>query len=473
MQTSIAFVTPQLTLEERYGKFSGAGNTLPALGLLSLAAVLQKDGCSVSVIDAASLGLSIKELTVRLMRTTPKYVGIYATTLSIFNASVLAEEIKKIDNRIKIIVGGPHITAVPEESMGVFSAFDIGVIGEGEETILQLIQTIEEGGDLTGVLGIIYRDADSLVKTSARPLMNDLDTLPFPSWGLLEDFPAKYSPPTFRMKKSPAVYIVTSRGCPFSCIFCDHSVFGNRCRGHSAEYILDLFEHLYTELGIREVLIEDDTFVTLKKRLFEVCEGMISRGIKMSWSCLGRADAVNPEMLKLMKRAGCWQISYGIETGDEEIMKFIGKNLDLVKVEQALTWTREAGMLSKGFFIIGHPKDSHETIQKTIKFALQLPLDDMSVSMMTPFPGSKLHGIASEYGEFEDNWGKMNELEVVFIPKGLTQHDLERYSKELFRKFYLRPRQIINYMGRIVQNPKSLPRYVEGLRAFLKETLTF
>jgi radical SAM superfamily enzyme YgiQ (UPF0313 family) len=129
-------------------------------------------------------------------------------------------------------------------------------------------------------------------------------------------------------------------------------------------------------------------------------------------------------------------------------------------------------MLSKGFFIIGHPRDSHETIRKTIRFALQLPLDDMSVSMMTPFPGSRLHSIASEYGEFDDDWRKMNELEVVFVPKGLAKHDLESYSRELFRKFYLRPRQIINYMGRIARNPKSLPRYAEGLRAFLKETVS-
>jgi radical SAM superfamily enzyme YgiQ (UPF0313 family) len=178
-------------------------------------------------------------------------------------------------------------------------------------------------------------------------------------------------------------------------------------------------------------------------------------------------------MLKLMKKAGCWHISYGIETGDTNIMKLIGKNLDLGKVEQSLKWTREVGMLSKGFFIIGHPLESHETIQKTIQLALKLPLDDMSVSMMTPFPGSKLHGIASEYGEFEDNWRKMNELEVVFVPKGLTKSELEKYSKELFRKFYLRPGQIINYLIRIAKNPKSLPRYVKGLKAFLKQTITF
>jgi radical SAM superfamily enzyme YgiQ (UPF0313 family) len=216
-------------------------------------------------------------------------------------------------------------------------------------------------------------------------------------------------------------------------------------------------------------LIEDDTFVTFKSRLIAVCEGIINRGIKISWSCLGRADAVTPEILSLMKKAGCWSISFGIETGDPEVMKFIGKNITLDKIEQAVKWTKQAGLLSKGFFILGHPTDNQETIKKTIRFALSIPLDDISVSMMTPFPGSKLHDIASQYGEFEDNWAKMNELDVVFVPKGLTKDDLQGYSKEMFRRFYLRPRIMLNYMKRVIENPGTLPYYLKGFAAFLNE----
>ncbi|MEW6675143.1 MAG: radical SAM protein [Nitrospirota bacterium] len=468
----IVLTTPPITLEERYGKLLGAANTLPSLGILYLAAVLRREGYAVSVIEASSLGLSLRELLDEMIAINPEYVGISATTLSIFNASALAGEIKKINSNIKIIIGGPHLTAIPEETMGLFKSFDFGVIGEGEETIMELINSLEYGGKTPDILGIVFREGNSIIKTAPRIFLDDLDKLPFPAWDILKDFPDKYRPPPFRFKKLPAVYIVTTRGCPYKCIFCDRSVFGNKCRGHSAEYILELIEYLYKRFGIREILIEDDTFVTFKSRLIEICEGIINRGIRISWSCLARADAVTPEILSLMKKAGCWSIGYGIETSDPEVMRFVGKNLDLDRVEQAVRWTRKAGMLSKGFFIIGHPIDTHDTIKRTIDFALRIPLDDISVSMMTPFPGSRLYKIASQYGEFEDDWKKMNELNVVFVPKGLTEDDMHRYSKKMFRRFYLRPRILLNYMKRITENPRSLPVYLRGLTAFLRRITT-
>jgi radical SAM superfamily enzyme YgiQ (UPF0313 family) len=467
--SKIVLITPPVTVKERYGKLSWAANTLPSLGILYLASVLRKEGYEASVIDASSLGLSFKDLTDKLVALQPNYLGISATTLSIFHASALADEIKKTLNDTKIIIGGPHLTAIPEETMERFRSFDFGVIGEGEETTKELIYALENGRDISDIPGIIFRQTDSVVKTVPRVFINDLDRLPFPAWDLLADFPDRYHPPPFRFKRLPASYIVTTRGCPYKCIFCDRSVFGNKCRGHSAEYILELIEHLYKNFYVRELLIEDDTFITFKKRLIEVCEGMLKRGIKISWSCLGRADAVTPDILGIMKKAGCWSISYGIETGDAEVMKFIGKNITLDQVDEAVRLTKKAGIHSKGFFIMGHPTDTHDTIRKTIDFALKIPLDDISVSMMTPFPGSTLYQIASDYGTFDNDWKKMNELDVVFIPKGLTKDDLRRYSKEMFRKFYLRPKIVLDYMKRIIENPKGFPNYVRGLSAFLKE----
>src|SRR4030042_2886629 len=466
--TKIVLTTPPITLKERYGKLSGAANRRPSLGILYIAAVLRRDDYAVSVIEASSLGFSLKKLLDKIIAIKPKYLGISATTLSIFNASALADEIKKVISNIKIIIGGPHFTAIPEETMGLFKSFDFGVIGEGEETMEGLIHSLNHGRNGSDISGCIAREGDKTVRTAPRKFLDDLDRLPFPAWDLLKDFPKKYHPPPFRFRRLPAVYIVTTRGCPFKCIFCDRSVFGNKCRGHSSNYVLELIEYLYNRFGIREILIEDDTSVTFKKRLIEVCEGIIDRGVKISWSCLGRADAVTPEVLSLMKKAGCWSISYGIETGDEDVMKFIGKNITIDKIEQAVRFTKKAGILSKGFFILGHPTETRDTIKKTIDFALRIPLDDISVSMMTPFPGSRLHEIALQYGEFENNWRKMNELNVVFIPKGLTENDLEGYSREFLKRFYLRRRKKTNYIGRIIRNPKSFPLYIKGFSAFLK-----
>lgn len=470
--SDIVLVTPPITLKERYGKLSWASNTLPSLGILYLAGILRKGGFNVSVIEASSLGLSIKELTKEIVKTKPRYLGISATTLTILNASTLANELKNYLKDIKIIIGGPHLTAMPEETMKRFNSFDFGVAGEGEETILELINSIDQGKKLSDIAGIIYRENDTVVKTPKRPFLDNLDKLPFPAWDLLTNFPERYHPPPFRFKKLPASYIVTTRGCPYKCIFCDRSVFGNKCRGHSSEYILELIEYLYKSFGIKEILIEDDTFITFKKRLVEVCEGILKRGIRISWSCLGRVDAVTSENLRLMKKAGCWSISYGIETGDEDVMKFIGKNITLEQVKQAVYLTHKSGILSKGFFIMGHPTDTHDTIRKTIKFALKIPLDDISISMMTPFPGSKLYQIASKYGEFDNSWRKMNELDIVFVPKGLTKENLQNYSKDMMRRFYLRPRIVFNYMKRISENPKAIPHYIRGFTAFLKKTFS-
>jgi len=469
--TKIVLTTPPITLKERYGKLSGAANTLPSLGILYIAAVLRRDDYAVSVIEASSLGFSLKKLLDKIIAIKPKYLGISATTLSIFNASALADEIKKVVSNIKIIIGGPHFTAIPEETMGLFKSFDFGVIGEGEETMRDLVNSLEKEKEISDVSGIVFRKGDDIIRTTQRSFLKDPDKLSFPAWDLLEDFPDKYYPPPFRFKKLPAVYIVTTRGCPYKCIFCDRSVFGNRCRGHSAEYVLELIEYLSKKFGIKEILIEDDTFVTFKDRLIEICEGIINRGIRISWSCLARADAVTPEILSLMKKAGCWSISYGIETGDPEVMKFIGKTLNLNKVEQAVRLTKKAGILSKGFFILGHPIDTHDTIKRTIDFALRIPLDDISVSMMTPFPGSILYKIASQYGKFENDWKRMNELNTVFVPKGLTENDLQRYSKEIFRRFYFRPRIVLNYLKRIIENPGSISHYLRGFTALLKEII--
>lgn len=466
---AITLITPPVSLEERYGRLSGAGNTLPSLGLLSLGSCLRKAGYPVTVIDACSKGLPQKKTIEYVISAGPKYVCISATTLTIHSAVQVAETIKAIDPKITTVIGGPHLTAVPEKTMELFSCLDIGVIGEGEETIIELIKNLEDDTGLSNIPGIIYRRDNDLVKTGPRPFIKNLDDIPFPAWDLLDDFPKSYRPPPFRFKSLPAAYIVTSRGCPYQCIFCDRSVFGNRCRTHSAEYILALMEYLFKRFGIREILLEDDTFVTFRKRLIEICEGILRKGLKIGWSCLGRADAVDLEILNLMKKSGCWHISYGIETGDPKVMDFIGKKISLEKIEQAVHWTKEAGLMAKGFFILGHPIDTHESIQKTIEFALKIPLDDISVAMLTPFPGSMVYEIASQYGEFDEDWQKMNLLDVVFIPKGITKTELKNYSRQMIRKFYLRPNRIMNYSMRIFRNPKNLPIYIKGITSVLKD----
>jgi len=467
----ILLTTPPVTLEERYGKLAMAGNTMPSLALVSLAGILREAGFQVKIVDSSSSGLNLGQIVHIIKATSPRYVGISSSTFSISAAAQLAKAIKELDGSIKTILGGAHISSIPSETMVAYPWFDIGIIAEGEITLAEVLKSLEEGKELDDVEGLAYRKDHRIIVTRRRPFIKNLDELPFPAWDLLPGFPEAYNPPPFRFRHLPAAPLVTSRGCPNKCIFCDRSVFGNNYRFFSSSYVLQMIEELHRKYGVRELLIEDDTFPLLKERLLEICEGILRKGIKISWSCLGRVDMVEKKTLAFMKKAGCWQIGYGIESGNQEILDFERKNISLEEVERALRMTKEAGIHTKGFFILGHPNETRKTLEDTVNFAKKLALDDISVSMLTPYPGSEIYPIAERYGEFESDWEKMNLLNCVFIPHGLKREDLDHYSKKLRREFYLRPRIIWSYLKRITSDPMNVPCYFKGFMAFLNSVI--
>lgn len=445
----IVFVNPPISLKERHGKLSAAGSCLPPSGLCYLAAVTRDNGFDTRIVDCMALGLDYENALLEILRDTPKYVGITASTISIFSAAHLAEMIKSQDNTITIIIGGPHITAVPQETMIKFPQFDIGVIGEGELTIIDLLKTYDEGGNLEKINGIIFRENNQLKITNPRAFIKNLDSLPMPAWDLLPYLPKYYYPSAQSVKRLPSISLVTARGCPGKCIFCDRKVFGNYSRAHSANYVIKMIKHLYFNYGIKDILIADDTFVTFKDRLVEVCQTLIQENLDLSWSCLARVDYVNPKMLKLMKKAGCWQIDYGIESASQEILDFLKKGTNLPQIEQAVRWTKESRITSKGFFMIGCPLETEKTIVETIAFAKKLGLDDFQITFFTPFPGSEIYEIATQYGTFDNDWKKMNEYNIIFVPNCLTRKMIEKYHREAFKQFYLRPKIVLSYLKKM------------------------
>lgn len=465
----ILFTTPHLSREKRYGSLAGGGSSSPSLGILILAAVARQQGFDCAVVDASALELTEQELLNRIATLRPDVIGISSTTLAIGNAGNIATAVKRLFPDVLIIAGGPHITAAPIETMTRFPALDIAVIGEGEETIAELLTVLQDNADLASVQGIIYRNGNNICDTGSRPMITDLDVLPFPAWDLLEEFPQRYLPAPFKVRNLPAATLVTSRGCPNTCIFCDRSVFGSSCHAYSAEYIVNEMTELHQRYDIKEFSFEDDTFVTFKKRLVELCERLISLKLDISWTCLGRVNHVTADNLKLMRAAGCWQISYGIESGSQGILDLVNKGITLDQVRNAVDLCQAAGIKSKGFFIIGHPGETSETLRMTQDFALKLPLNDISVSLMTPFPGSEIYERASEFGTFDANWENMNLLNAVFIPNGLNREDLAQAQKELLRRFYLRPRIIADYAVRLMQRPSLAYGCWNGFKSLLQK----
>lgn len=243
--------------------------------------------------------------------------------------------------------------------------------------------------------------------------------------------------------------MVTSRGCPGKCTFCDKSTFGNKWRGYSAEYLVRMIKHLIKEYGIKELIFYDDTFILSRQRLINLCEILIREKLDFGWSCQARINRVDIDTLKLMKQSGCWQIAYGIESGSQEILDFLQKGITLKQIKDVIRWTKNTGIIPREFFMIGLPLETEDTMRQTINFAKILDLEDFHVTIFTPLPGSKIYEEINQYGTFNEDWRKMNMWSAVFIPNGLTRDIVEKYHKRMFREFYIRPKIILSHLKRI------------------------
>jgi radical SAM superfamily enzyme YgiQ (UPF0313 family) len=463
----IVFINPPLSIEERYGVKSQSGGQTPPLGLANLAAITRQHGFRTSILDAAALRLTYEEIVKRVVDGGYQYAGFTAVTISIDHAAHLAALLKQANPSIRAIIGGPHFTALPEKTFALYNAFDIGVIGEADITIIELLQNLDTDGDLETVAGLMVRTPSGAVRTAPRERVRDLDALPKPAWDLLPDLAKHYCPPVHTLKRIPAALLIASRGCPGHCAFCDRSVFGNVLRAYSAQYTFELIEELYERYGIREIQLRDDNFVAYRKRLKELCEILKRKKLNLVWTCTGRVDMVNPEILATMKEAGCWQIWYGIESGSQDVLKAIKKQTTIEQIERAVGMTHDAGISPCGFFIVGHPTETRESMDSTIRLALRLPLDEAHFSFMTPFPGSELYRRAHEFGSFDSDWKKLHGWLPVFVPWGLTPADLERASKRAFRSFYFRPRIVWAYLLKI-RGWRQLRIYFMGFLALLE-----
>lgn len=464
MAKTIVFVQPPLSLEKRYGVLAQAGYREPAFGLCYLAAVTRQHGFNTSIVDAEALNLNTEKTVDSILSFEPDYVGITATTQLIRSAAAVAKEIKNRGPKIKVIIGGVHVTALPKETLLENSCFDYAVIGEGEETLVELLNALETKKDLELVKGLAIRQpVNNVFLTEKRPFIKNLDTLPYPAFDLLPNMARYYRVSTQSVNRLPALSLVTSRGCPGKCTFCDTSVHGHIPRAHSAEYVANLMKILNKEYGAKSILFDDDNFLTFRPRLKELVKIIKSEGLDLTWSCMGRVDMADFETLRIAKSGGCWQIMYGIETGSQKLLDFYKKNITLEQIEHAIKVTKQAGLKIKGFIMFGNPLETRDSIKATIGLIKRLDLDDVSISFFTPFPGSAIYKEVENYGKFERDWERMSSFDVVFVPNGFTKKELQHYSKMAFRQFYLRPRIIFSYLRRITSPTQFKELVLSGL----------
>lgn len=452
MKTEIILTRIYHSMEEEFGHLSKFGYVEISNGLCTLAAVLRQKSYNVEIVDAMALKLGNQELANAINDKSPRYLGISACTMDIIAAADLAARVKSLKPSIRIIIGGPHITALPKETMEEFSVFDIGVIGEGEETLPELLDVLDGRipKKLTGVDGLVFRENSALVVTKPRAFIKDLDALPLPAWDLLPNLRQYYFAPAWTMHSGQTATIITSRGCPCQCIYCDRKVFGNVVRYHGPEYVLEMMRTVHKKHDIGHLRIGDDNFVINKKRLHAICDRLIGEKMVLSWSCLARVDSVDPEMLAKMKKAGCWSIAVGVETGSQKIHDIEKKGVTLDRIEKAVAMIRKAGIRTISFNIVGHPLETVETMKKTIEFNKRIKVDEFKTQFMVPFPGTELYQNADLYGTLEKDWKKMTVFnDPIFIPYGLRKEDLIEWNKRGFRSFYLQPRIVLGYIRNI------------------------
>ena len=439
---------PPISKMERYSSEVGSvgGEQIP-LGIYYLASWLRRHDFNVTVTDAETLKLTEEQILGEIEQLTPDFIGISSTTVAFHRAVGVAKIIKERFPNLPIILGGPHVTSNIEHAMS-FDAFDIGVIGEGEITALELLTALSNRSSVKEIAGIAYRDdRNKLVITPKRQYIDNLDMLPFPAYDLISDI-RLYTPPPSNYKTLPVTNIISSRGCPNQCTFCDRNIFGTKYRERSAENVFEEIRYLWNEYHVREIAFVDDTFLINKQRIHKLFELLHVEGIHFPWTCMARINNVTFDFLKFLKERGCWNIAFGIESGDEDILKTIKKNISIEAVRQVIEWCDELKIRTKGFFIVGHPKETLETINKTIRLACSLKLDAVVVTINTPIPGSQQYAEAHTYGTLDTtDWSQFNYWRPVFVPEGLTEQLLLKKQKEFYLRFYMRPRIIFNYIG--------------------------
>ena len=419
----------------------------PPLGLAMVAAVLEKIGYLVKILDLPVLGFSENSLSTIIRQEKPDIVGVTAMTPTINSAVSIVEKVKECDSNITVVLGGAHATILPEETLKSVPEIDVIVRGEGEQTILELVKVLDEiSGDIDQVSGITYREGASIKSTPLRPPILELDALPFPAFHLLPMRKYRLHPPFGR--RSPVMPIITSRGCPYRCVFCSKSVFGKKYRSNSPAYVVDEIRFLNEKFGVKEIKFYDDVFTLDRKRVVALCMQLKEQGIDIPWTCETRVNLIDSELLGVMKDAGCYMIEYGVESGNQRVLNSLKKDITLAQTIKAFELTHEAGIETVAYFMMGSPQETSETIQETVEFAKKLDPDFVQFSIATPYPGTELYSLALEDGQVPEKWDEYvyAELKSVDNPgfgtKTLSREELRAWNKKAYTSFYLRWRYV-------------------------------
>ncbi len=450
---SVLLIRPPEQLRKGLLQATNVTGVFPALGIAYLAAVLREASMEVSILDMEAEEITLnRNLEKRLLSLSPTLIGITSTTLVWPAAAAIARFVKKVLPDVFVVAGGPQPTIYPRECL-VCRAIDAVCIGEGERTIIDLAEVVSKGKKLEEVNGIAFIKKSRVLVTPAREPIEDLDSLPLPAVDLLPV--AKYHALTVQ---TPFMTMVTSRGCPYRCKFCSQVYVGGTFRQRSAADVLSEFKRNIKELHVKEIVIFDETFTVDKDRLIQICKGIQTAGWNIRWTLRGRLDNVDREVVNWLKKAGCYGVHMGVESGEQYVLDLMKKALDIEMVKQHFKLAREAGLETRGYFMLGYPGETRETMETTIRFARELRLDWASFTVTVPHPACPLYDQAMMEGLLTDDYWREYTIKegaskrLPYFTSGEYGRCMLDYLKwKAYCTFYLRP----SLIWRKIKSPRA------------------
>lgn len=441
------------------------------INLLYLASSLEAVGANVLVKDYCAETYKEEAFVNLLLDFDPCIIGFTSISSTIYHVETIAKVAKDVNNKIMTILGGIHISVLPKESLQMLSCIDLGVVGEGEETLVELYHNKK---DLGRIHGIVYRTGENIHVTPKRDLIDNIDCIPFPARHLVDIAKYKNSHVDrgITRRKYNVMEIFTSRGCPNECIFCaGHVIYRNSYRSRSYEDITKEIELLVSQYGINYILIKDDTFTLNRKLVEKMCQYF--RANKLLWSCNARVNTVDRGLLKLMKESGCDKISFGVESGSQRILRLLKKNIFLDQIKNAVMWSKTVGIrfVETSFILGGHPEETIDDINLSESLIFQLLPDFLVVSIICPFPGTEVYKIMSEQGLLDRDldWSAftfINNNPPFRRLKYISAEQLLSEQKRILKRYYLSPRYIFQVFKKI-EHWSELLYFIELLSSFL------
>ena len=481
------FVPPGGYFAERWSQ----GTSMPPLGLLYIGAVLEKEGHKVQIVPADIFDLSWKKIRRKIQDFKPEIIGVTSTTENRFQSFKLIKTAKLALPKAITVMGGPHASMAAEDSLKHIQELDIAVLGEAEQTMIDLCQALNHGIDLASlanIKGIAYRTKQGIQINPPQTLIKDLDTLPYPAFHLVpfEKYNFRFEVPEHG--NLPAVNIMTSRGCPFNCNFCATPInWGRHVRMRSPENIVEEIEFLIKKYGVKVIFFFDDTFNASPRRLEKICDLIISRKLDIFWKCDIRIDMIKKPLLIKMQQAGLFHLSFGLEAGSKRIRnEIIDKKINLEDFNNVINWCLELNIIPNPFFIFSHPTETWEEAQDTIKIIEQYQNKiEGSIAILHIYPGTPLEKAAKKLGIMPENftWTKKYRSKIITLPT--VQGDVPLFvdrlswaqiSELVFRwSFTSEKTEVIRKIPQIISKIRSfgdVKRYIIMAYIYLKLKLS-